>query len=326
MDTIITNHIEKLEYGEVQSFNNMDVVPLFTSLNHGPQYVTLSEAIEQGKIAVTEVSEGGSVPTLKVMNDADVGVLLLDGEEVAGAKQNRILNTTILLDARTKLDIPVSCVEQGRWSYASRDFKSSGHVAHPNLRSAKNRSVSDSLRRRQSYASNQGEVWDKVADLCAASGTHSPTHAMRDTFEQRQGDIERYREAFRLLPSQKGLLVLIAGKVVGMDMVSLESAYAQLHAKLIGSYAMEAVLGNGRAEYADVPRKARDFMEKAAQSAEEIHKSTGLGNDHRFQTRKLVGSSLVCDGKVIHMAFFRVEENEKPENMSSLKRRRGFRQ
>ena len=42
---------------------------------------------------------------LKVANRADRPLLLLD--------ENRILNTTVLVDAHTEVTIPVSCVEQG---------------------------------------------------------------------------------------------------------------------------------------------------------------------------------------------------------------------
>ena len=43
---------------------------------------------------ITEVSEGGSVPELRVVNKGDARILVLDGEELRGAKQNRVLNTT----------------------------------------------------------------------------------------------------------------------------------------------------------------------------------------------------------------------------------------
>jgi hypothetical protein len=59
---------------------------------------------------VTDVSEAGSVPFLTVANRADRPLLLLDGEELIGAMQNRILNTTVLMDAHTEVTIPVSCV------------------------------------------------------------------------------------------------------------------------------------------------------------------------------------------------------------------------
>ena len=54
----------------------------------------LTEALVQNLIAVTEVCEGGSVPELKVVNKSGTMVLILDGEELIGAKQNRVVNTT----------------------------------------------------------------------------------------------------------------------------------------------------------------------------------------------------------------------------------------
>ncbi len=61
---------------------------------------------ESPRARVTEVSEAGSVPFLQVANGADRPLLLLDGEELIGAKQNRILNTTVLVAARTEVTIP----------------------------------------------------------------------------------------------------------------------------------------------------------------------------------------------------------------------------
>jgi len=74
----------------------MGVIPLLTSINGSPKYLTLKEALEKKLLNVKEVDEGGSVPHLKVINKAKVSVLLLDGEELVGAKQNRVVNTTIL--------------------------------------------------------------------------------------------------------------------------------------------------------------------------------------------------------------------------------------
>ena len=75
---------------------------------------------------MVEVSEQGDVPNLLFENLGDRKVLLVDGDELVGAKQNRIINTTILLGGKSSTVIPVSCVEQGRWSYDSPRFDS-GH-------------------------------------------------------------------------------------------------------------------------------------------------------------------------------------------------------
>jgi len=96
--------------------------------------MTLDEALVGGLIEVTEVSQGGAVPELKVVNTSPRMVLILDGEELVGAKQNRIVNTTILVQAQSTTVIPVSCVEQGRWHYRSPRFSSEERIMSPALR------------------------------------------------------------------------------------------------------------------------------------------------------------------------------------------------
>jgi hypothetical protein len=92
--------------------------PLLNGGGHTRSYQTLREALAAGTLRVTEVSEGGSVPRLSAVNDGDKAVLILDGEELVGAKQNRIANLTILVPAKRTIPIPVSCVEAGRWRSA----------------------------------------------------------------------------------------------------------------------------------------------------------------------------------------------------------------
>ena len=73
--------------------------PLLLPEDDAPGYLTLDEALAAGHASVTEVSEAGSVPELLVKNLAPSPVLILDGEELVGAKQNRIVNLTILVAA-----------------------------------------------------------------------------------------------------------------------------------------------------------------------------------------------------------------------------------
>jgi hypothetical protein len=107
--------------GEPVTHGALAVTPLLAPSLDDPDWLTLEEAGDRAR--VTEVSEAGSVPFLKVANRADRPHLLLDGEELLGAKQNCILNTTVLVDAHTEVTIPVSCVEQGRWGYRGRQFR-----------------------------------------------------------------------------------------------------------------------------------------------------------------------------------------------------------
>ena len=145
MDKEIKKYLASFELGEVHHVKNMSVLPLLTSLDDSLEYLTLKEALDKQLLVITEVSQEGSVPDLKVVNKAEIPVLLLDGEEVVGAKQNRVLNTTILLKAKSETVIPVTCTEQGRWEYTSRELTDSGTVMIPKLRVMKSRSVAHTL-------------------------------------------------------------------------------------------------------------------------------------------------------------------------------------
>lgn len=131
------------------------MVPVVSDYDDGLVYITLGEALGAGSIESREVSEGGSVPELSVVNRAGKMVLILDGEELVGAKQNRIVNTTILIATGAEIVIPVSCVEQGRWTYKSDVFSSKHRVMSPSIPKAKARDVNASLLSNGRYRSDQ---------------------------------------------------------------------------------------------------------------------------------------------------------------------------
>ena len=106
--------------GDPIRHERLSIFPLFTDPLPAVEYVLGAEALADGTVVVEEVSESGSVPNLSVTNTSSFLVFFLEGEQLIGAKQNRILNTSILVAANSKTTIPVSCVEQGRWQFKYR--------------------------------------------------------------------------------------------------------------------------------------------------------------------------------------------------------------
>jgi hypothetical protein len=121
--------------GTAIGHRNLTLVPLRGEGHQArfQDYLLASEAIDAGVLTVTEVDEAGTVPELLAVNDADRPILLIDGEELQGAKQNRIVNTSVLLPPKSKKRIPVSCVEEGRWSQVSPTLRA-GNYAPSSLR------------------------------------------------------------------------------------------------------------------------------------------------------------------------------------------------
>ena len=172
--------------GAPQGYANLSVYPIIAppaalgagSFADEADYLVLDEALQRKLARVTEVSEGGSVPELAFENFAGRGVLLLDGEELVGARQNRILNISVLVGAQQKITIPVSCVEHGRWRYNSAEFASTDQALFSRARADKARHVSALLRQNGSRRSEQGEVWDRVAEKSAKFSVRSGTRSM----------------------------------------------------------------------------------------------------------------------------------------------------
>lgn len=268
------------------------------------------------------------MPELMAVNVADMPILLLDGEELSGAKQNRVLNTTILLMEHSETVIPVSCTEQGRWSYSSHEFNESGNIMAKSIRWKKARKFCENLQTSCEFRADQGEVWDDIAAMSRDAGVHSSTSAMDDVFQSKEEALDGYLKAFLLMPGQRGLLVFVNGKVSGFDVVSLGSAYGELHQKLAKSYAaMDAYLdaNKGERSYTVSTDEAGRFFKDARSCREEKYRFIGYGWDYRYEGPSIVGSVLFNVETVIHTAFFGTTESGKVGNMAGSRQRRGHR-
>ncbi len=300
----------RVRLAEVQQAGSLAVFPLIAdgagrrSGAGGPSYITLREALADGTVVVSEVSAGGSVPDLSFVNKGDQRVLALEGEELRGAKQNRVLNTTLLVDRHSSLVVPVSCTEQGRWSYDVPQFSDSAVVAERRVRYAMKASTSASLRTGGGHRSDQGRVWDEVAGVHERHGTSSPTAAMRDAYESKRADLDEVLGAFPLADGQCGLLVVHGGRAVGLEFVSQPSRYALVHDRLLRSYALEVLVGGGDGE---VDRGvAEAFLERLSALPGERFKSPALGWDIRLDGEGLVGSVLTYHRQPVHASVFDV--------------------
>ncbi len=310
METSVRHLLENIRPGESQRFERIVVTPLFDGTPENITYSTLSRALLSDSFKITEVSESGSVPNLRLLSNLDERVLLLDGEELTGARQNRVLNATILADARSELIIPVSCTEAGRWSYTSDRFGDSDVVMTARHRAAKSADVRRSLDTNNSYRSDQQAVWARVGDMEARLGVHSTTGAMRDAYAAQRPRLESFAEAFPCAAGQKGLAVTVDGRLLGLDFVSRPDAYADVHSRLVQSYAMEALLEPDGASSA--PGSEGDlavFIEQLVDARETKHKSVGCGWDFRYDGPDLAGSALVVEEEPVHVAVFHLESD-----------------
>jgi hypothetical protein len=282
------------QLGQPQQAGGITMTPLFPLHDPVCDYVSLDEALAGG-LQISEVNEAGDVGELAVRNPLDRGVLLYDGEELVGAKQNRILNVSVLLGAGSTARIPVSCVERGRWSWRDRSFRSAGHVAGPELRRHKASSLrTDALAR----GAAQGTVWAAVDDQLTRVGALSPTAANSDGFEARAADIRSLSGRFALEPGQCGMVASIAGRGWCLDAVSRPAVFERVYPKLLAGYVYDALESVGET----VP--AEQALATLRRCLAKRGPSVALGEDVRIEGKGAIASGLALDGELVQISAY----------------------
>jgi hypothetical protein len=302
----IEQSFARLRIGTPKVHLNLALVPLFDDGDGASDYVLLDDALERKLARVTEVSADGRVPDLAFENDSAEKILLVDGDELVGAKQNRVLNLSILVGCRQKLVIPVSCVEQGRWRYHSRDFQSARRSLFAKARAKKMRQVTESLRVNQDRRSNQSEVWADVAGKVAFCHAESDTLAMGDAYESRGRQLSAYVSAFCAHQGQRGAVVAIDGKPVGLELFDSANAFARYLEKLVRSYALDAIETEAGKALAPEEVEVRRFLDSILGAAAERFPALGEGEDIRLTGEGVSGGALTANGRVVHLAGFAV--------------------
>ena len=288
----------------VQRFRNLMVFPLLAEESVQPGYLTLDQALRQKVARISEVSERGTVPELQFENLSDAPVLLVDGEEVVGMKQNRIINLSILISGRQTREIPVSCVEQGRWSHSPRRNGATGHQHYARARARKAEQVSNSLTGSGTRYSNQGEIWRDIDEKFTTLQGHSRTGAMTDLYEQVADRLESYDSAFYPQPFQVGAVFAIADRIVGVECFDSDQTFAGFFSKLIESYAMDALEQESVESVAPQPEAAQQFLQRIRNAPRQSYLALGEGEDVRFMEDTVSGGALIADGRVVHLAAF----------------------
>jgi len=290
--------------------HNLTIFPLYADEELKPaNYVPVGIAIREGLGKVTEISESGSVPKLAIDNLGISPILILDGEELIGARQNRIANITILAPAKTAIPIPVSCVERGRWHYhsqsaAAREFTDSPQVMNHEARARKMKDVSHSLFNFGARVADQGAVWNMMNAVQMKMGFISSTEAMSDLYEHRRESIDDYMTEIKAERGQIGAIFAINGKPVGVELFDSTDTFATYLPKIMRSYALDALANRVKrpdsADGSDATRLLDSILELDARS----FPAEGLGEDLRIESNGITGGALAYDGRVVHLAAF----------------------
>jgi hypothetical protein len=281
--------------------------------------LTLDEALSSGWARITETSEAGSVPELRFVNSGSRPIFILDGEELLGAKQNRIVNLSLLVPAMSTLTIPVSCVEAGRWHARSRSFAAAPRIQYGAARAKRNQQVTASLLSTGARRADQSAVWADISEKSARLCSMSDTGAMEAMFVSHAETLDEFVDAMVPFPGQVGALFTVSDRIAGFDLFRSDALLRKLLPKIVRSHALDAI--DPAAYAADRPgvrrrpsqghgpsrrAGAEHFVRRCARAHAKTVPAIGLGEDVRLEAPGLSGAALVHDTAVVHLSAFAV--------------------
>jgi hypothetical protein len=306
-------HVTPLRLGVPQTRGGITIVPLLVAALPQRAYITLDEAMPLG-FTIEEIDLHGHVPELLVRNPLTIDVLLYDGEEVVGAKQNRVLEASILVAASTTQKIPVACVEAGRWHDSGADFAPADRVAHPEIRRRKSVDLEHAP---LSAGRSQQTVWAEIDERIHESAVHAPTSALSDVHDAERPRIDGIAESFTLVEGQCGA-ILALGDVLCLDLVSRPEVWVQLWPKLRRGYLLDGVRHlHDEPTASELIARFADAIESAPSSS---RPSPGLGEDLRLHGTTVSGSGLVVDGETIQLSAYSRDDHQRDHRTTRISR------
>jgi hypothetical protein len=285
----LIDRAKMLEPIQVESLTLTPMVSTDKLVAADDDLLVLDETMPKKLVKIVEFDEG-NVNSLTISNKADHPVFLLAGEVIIGGKQDRIIGRNTIIPAKKIQEVPVFCVEHGRWEAETKEFASAKALAHGRLRG------------RASFDSQQA-VWDEVAAKNVARKTESSTDTYRKVAsEQSDGSLtgkweHRVDDALaKIAPDDRarivGFAVAVNGKVATVDMFQSPALFKKLESKLVRSYITDAIdVATNKAAKQPTAADVKAFVADAEKAKSEASYATDDGDtsikkgDHAAKAR-----------------------------------------
>ncbi|MGQ9799682.1 MAG: ARPP-1 family domain-containing protein [Ignavibacterium sp.] len=294
---------------KIHSFHKngrLSVLQFSTPENNTFDYISGPSAIAKNYVEVREVSSAGSVNNLELINTSDKYIFFLDGDILTGAKQNRVLNTSVFIAPNSRLIIPVSCVEQGRWSSISLRFMSATYISPDTFRAKMMRSVNANLRKGRGYDANQIEVWNEVNNYIHKFKAISATSDFTNVYRNRDKDFNEFSKNFIVDKNSNGVAIFVDNSPLGIDIFNRTDIYQEYFPKRLKSVALEVFNLKDKENTiteAEANYKTLALFDELEKVQFTMHDGVGIGKEKRFDNDKYVALELTYLQHLIHFTL-----------------------
>jgi len=280
--------------------HNLRIFPIAGELGEDG-YTTLEEAITASTITIEDTR---GVNEVILQNNGNAPIFAIDGEELLGARQNRILNTDIYAEPLQRYTVPVTCIEQHRW-HGEKLFSEAGFTVTPSLRSTLALSVKESLDKKAGYQSNQNLIWNKISQTLKATKVQSLTSSFHDIYKTMGSMVEEIVEDFESIQNAVGFSAYINDEFIAMDIFGTNSLYRKFEKKLLKSYILDGYIRKYTKEKG-AKIKPEEVIELLSNSAYTKYPACTKGEELRALQNDIISKIYLIDDNPVHISAFAV--------------------
>ena len=240
-----------VDYAGAYEFRDLKIIPIrakasFAQANEQAaslnEALSLRQALATNQAAIMERTNArgrirADVNTLTIENFSDQPIFLMSGEVITGGRQDRVIAQDMVVQPRSgQVDVPVYCVEKGRWTGSTQKNKFKNyHEASMHLRQVIDREQ------------NQSAVWKEIAkenrrDQIRTNTEAYTAHANSPEYIRRENEyLAFFNEKFRNKENIVGIVGVTGGVVMGCDIFASPDLFYREYNNLIFAYIDEAL-------------------------------------------------------------------------------------
>ena len=286
--------------------NNITTFFLSSREKNNNKYLSFSEAIAKNQVQISEVNKEGLLTKLSVSNKSSDNIIILNGELIIGTqiRQDRIVDSTVLIPGYATVLINTFCGEQYRWSpRLSNKISTSESLYFSSGRANNAADINTKL-------SKQCRIWSEISEKISDFNVKSFTNSVEQIYKKKKVDVEEIVNFFKIPTEAVGVALGINHQLVNIDIFSNNCMLQIYLPKIIRSIALDSFKKISKKSYLkkkDVHRFLRQIHQANKQKRKVVEGT--LGEELQFNSESVAGSILYHKEQTVHFSAF-VKENK----------------
>ena len=286
--------------------NNITAFFLSSIEKNNNKYLSFSEAIAKNQVQISEVNKKGLVTKLSVSNKSSDNIIILNGELIIGTqiRQDRIVDSTVLIPGYATVLINTFCGEQYRWSpKLSNKISTSESLYFSSGRANNAADINTKL-------SKQCRIWSEISEKISDFNVKSFTNSVDQIYKKKKVNVEEIVNFFKIPSEAVGVALGINNQLVNIDIFSNNCMLQIYLPKIIRSIALDSFKKTSKKSYLkkkDVHRFLRQIHQANKQKRKVVEGT--LGEELQFNSESVAGSILYHKEQTVHFSAF-VKENK----------------